>query len=79
MFILHYIKEYVGNLCSPCLLHVQPKGEFIIASSVQDFCICSIQLLYRKREILAEENFGEFGILLKFAKFNPPIFKNIII
>ena len=27
---------------------------------------------------MAEENFGEFGEFLKFAKFNPPIFKNII-
>ena len=25
MFILHYIMEYVGNLCSPCPLCEQPK------------------------------------------------------
>ena len=25
MFILHYIMEYVGNLCIPCPLHEQPK------------------------------------------------------
>ena len=27
MFIPHYIMEYVGNLCSPCLLREQPKDE----------------------------------------------------
>ena len=33
--------EYVGNLCNPCPLrtyvHEQPKGEFIIVSSAQDY------------------------------------------
>ena len=36
-FILHYIMEYVGNLCSPCLLHEQPKGEFVIDSSAHEY------------------------------------------
>ena len=26
MSIPHYIMEYVGNLCNPCLLREQPKG-----------------------------------------------------
>ena len=28
MFILHYVMEYVGNLCSCCLLREQLKGEY---------------------------------------------------
>ena len=31
--------EYVGNLCSPCPLHQQPKDEFIFLGSA-----CTIQL-----------------------------------
>ena len=26
--------EYVSNLCSPCPLHEQPKGEFIFLGSI---------------------------------------------
>ena len=31
-FILHYIMEYIGNLCSPHLLH---EGEFIFLGPAQ--------------------------------------------
>ena len=40
MYILHYVMEYVGNLCSPCLLHEQPKGEFVIARSAHEYYVC---------------------------------------
>ena len=29
MFILHYIMEHVGNLCSPCSVHEQLKIYFL--------------------------------------------------
>ena len=41
MFILHYIMEYVGNLCSPCLLSEQPKSEF---SCTMQLCIIALLL-----------------------------------
>ena len=38
MFILHYIMEYVGNLCSPLVPYMSSqKGELIIVSSAQDY------------------------------------------
>ena len=32
--------EYVGDLCSPCLFHEQPKGEFIIVSHTGLLYVC---------------------------------------
>ena len=32
MYILCYMMEYVGNMCSPCLLCEQPKGKFVIVN-----------------------------------------------
>ena len=50
MFILHYIMEYVGNLCSPCPLHEQPKRLMYISR------LCTIQLHVCLTPLVLEES-----------------------
>ena len=44
MFILHYMMEYVGNLCNPCILVPyisSQKGEFMFLGSAQYNYVCA--------------------------------------
>ena len=50
MFIPHYIVEYVGNLCSPCPLHEEPKRRIYI------YRLCIIQLHVCLTALVLEEN-----------------------
>ena len=43
--------EYVGNLCSPCLLHEQPKGDYIFLSR-----LCTTQLHACLTALVLEES-----------------------
>ena len=48
MFILHNIKEYFGNLYSPCPYISNQKGEFIIFSFTRLLYVCLMVLIIKE-------------------------------